>query len=215
MKRLRTWLDNKVELRDDRGSAILFVWDAEIDDDIDGDDDNAMDERFRSAADSGQRWFNTGYHVAKAERSESTRASPTDEEPESVFRLRNVWTKQFWLGVGGAALFVAWLGLVVSVIFRVGNWVLKPFGLSRWISGPLGAALILMALIAFGWLAEFVPWSKRQREYSASRQRVERLRLGHCGTCGFTLDGVDVAPDKCRTCPECGAAWNLDGWAAS
>jgi len=32
-------------------------------------------------------------------------------------------------------------------------------------------------------------------------------RAGYCGSCGYGLDGAQVADDGCILCPECGAAW--------
>ncbi len=30
-----------------------------------------------------------------------------------------------------------------------------------------------------------------------------------CGACGYSLTGLNNAPDGCRVCPECGAAWRV------
>jgi len=32
-------------------------------------------------------------------------------------------------------------------------------------------------------------------------------RAGECPSCGYRLDRLEIAPDGCSTCPECGSAW--------
>jgi hypothetical protein len=35
------------------------------------------------------------------------------------------------------------------------------------------------------------------------------LQHGYCPSCGYCLSEVPAQPDRCRLCPECGAAWYL------
>jgi Zn-finger nucleic acid-binding protein len=41
----------------------------------------------------------------------------------------------------------------------------------------------------------------------------DRLLAGCCGACGYHLLGTPASADELTPCPECGAAWNLAGYA--
>jgi hypothetical protein len=45
------------------------------------------------------------------------------------------------------------------------------------------------------------------------RKRATRecVRIGLCPACGYSIDALVVADDRCRVCPECGAAWSVPG----
>ncbi|MBS0195968.1 MAG: hypothetical protein JSR77_04345 [Planctomycetes bacterium] len=68
--------------------------------------------------------------------------------------------------------------------------------------------------VFIGALAVFWPftfgraWDSRSRTLHAAR----RLVAGLCAACEYNIAQVPAAPDGCRACPECGAAWKLDEW---
>lgn len=41
----------------------------------------------------------------------------------------------------------------------------------------------------------------------AMRTAAQRLVPLRCAVCGYALEGLNIEPDGCRVCPECGAAW--------
>ncbi|MFI4898504.1 MAG: hypothetical protein ACIARR_11840 [Phycisphaerales bacterium JB059] len=81
---------------------------------------------------------------------------------------------------------------IVPVLLRHGNayWAI-PIGLVVGILGPVVMMLVLRRLM----LPRLV------RAYVAE---------GFCGSCGFTIRGLEPEEDGCRVCPECGCAWRGD-----
>ncbi len=81
---------------------------------------------------------------------------------------------------------------IVPVLLRHANayWAI-PIGLVVGILGPLAMMFVLRRLM----LPRLV------RAYVAD---------GFCGSCGFTIRGLEPEADGCRVCPECGCAWRLE-----
>lgn len=53
-------------------------------------------------------------------------------------------------------------------------------------------------------IAGITMWGARRM----NRQLIDgAIKLGHCPSCGYALDGLPIDPDGCSTCPECGAGW--------
>lgn len=107
--------------------------------------------------------------------------------------LAVVSTLPCWL-VGGA--------LLVASGFSVAGPPAR--GLSPellWVGVVMGAVACLIGLAVF-WSNRFGPPLKLVPVFRAA---------GVCASCGQDLAGVAAASDGCRACPECGAAWRLEG----
>jgi hypothetical protein len=64
--------------------------------------------------------------------------------------------------------------------------------------------MIFSIVVAMVFWYVFLGWIRRGRFV-----RIAEIYLsqGHCASCGYKLDGLDIEPDGCVVCPECNAAW--------
>ncbi len=74
-------------------------------------------------------------------------------------------------------------------------------------------AVVCWAVFIVG-LAVFWPFTCGRGWHSRSGllPPARRLVAGLCAACEYNIGEVPAAPDGCRACPECGAAWKLDEW---
>ncbi len=72
-----------------------------------------------------------------------------------------------------------------------------PVEVRLWLLGPF----VLLFLLWLRWT------------FGLATTRGFRL-LGHCAVCDYPLDGLVAEADGCTVCPECGAAWRVEGTAA-
>ncbi|HEX8876644.1 MAG TPA: hypothetical protein VF777_07840 [Phycisphaerales bacterium] len=79
--------------------------------------------------------------------------------------------------------------------------------------GPFAAFLILftpvasiLILVAVNSLTSLSVLAGEAREALRSRW----IEASRCPACSYPLEGVPVESDRCRVCPECGAAWKID-----
>jgi hypothetical protein len=67
---------------------------------------------------------------------------------------------------------------------------------------------VLGALIGIGFVAAIMIGWSLTRGRTRVREAVARCtRWGICAACGYPLGSAKVERDRCRLCPECGAAW--------
>ncbi len=96
----------------------------------------------------------------------------------------------------------ATIGLVVLA------WAV-PFGIHVWlpIDLPTAAGWALGLL----WLALGVVVVQVVRVVLLKWYNPALLVIGHCPSCGYDLTELPREDDGCVVCPECGAAWAVDG----
>jgi hypothetical protein len=98
---------------------------------------------------------------------------------------------------GLSALLVAlWMMVLMVVLSLVGGsaspWIIFLVG-----AGVPGSVGLLI-------------WA-RQADRLAPITRLTLVSSGRCAQCGYNLIHVNPEGDGCTVCPECGAAWRLDG----
>lgn len=67
-----------------------------------------------------------------------------------------------------------------------------------------GGVIALLATLWMFWRER----SRRRANLAAYHARLFVMR-SLCGSCGYSLQGLNSAHDGCRVCPECGAAWRV------
>ncbi len=99
----------------------------------------------------------------------------------------------------------AQVGLMIALV----AWLLwdSPRGGTWWrISVGLIIAVVIPLLSARNWRAD-------QLGKNRGLLRRALIRRRWCPACVYRLEGIEVEPDGCVTCPECGAGWRLEGSA--
>ncbi len=209
MKPLRTWLDNKVELRDDRGNLIAF------------DDETKYEKQFdRMVPIPPHARENVLKYGVKLQR-EAMKDGPDEGRMQRGWDAKGDFnatvdqhrTTKF--GWGRWLVFVLIMILTIRTTTQLGQWLLRPFGLSPILAGILGSACVLIAYAAIAWLITFTPIGVKSRRHDAQATCFKRLLMGLCGACEFDLDGVTEQADGCKVCSECGAAWKMADWKLS
>lgn len=209
MKQTRTWLDNKVELRDDRGRA------------VDYDEETKYGEMFeRMVPIPPNKRADVIKYGKKIQR------DLAESGPDEGRALRGHDEKhRFELAVGHSRFrMMSWAGVVLCVFglivhgqnfARMGSWLLRPLGLPPAVSAVLGIICVLIAILLFGWIIKFTSFGLKSREDEAHATCFKRLLLGLCGGCEFDLSNLPEAADGCKVCSECGAAWKVSEWKTS
>lgn len=85
-----------------------------------------------------------------------------------------------------------------------------------WVAGVFPWGMMILAFLLFGVVWALILW-KRRCGFLEFRPRLiisAMLRQSLCPACGYSLRLVPVSLDACRVCPECGAAWKIEGEAA-
>jgi hypothetical protein len=121
--------------------------------------------------------------------------------------------RQAWHELGRIA--ARWTVLQSIALFAVGFWLQEP--LRRLLQGPdydgagLGFMLRLFVLLLVLAVLAVLPTILTRRLFFRRRGRRLMLRERRCVACDYDLRGLPPEPDGCTICPECGAAWRLEG----
>jgi len=98
-------------------------------------------------------------------------------------------------------LFPALLLVMGVAIIGVLASTFGPFVIFLTVLGPVAASIILVVVT----LALAIGAGLRAQVRVVRRSM---LAAGRCPSCGYGLDGLEVEPDGCVVCPECGGAWD-------
>ena len=116
-------------------------------------------------------------------------------------RSRGFAHKRRWQRASRATL-KQWVSLLMSIVV---------IGFALWLASlaALHGREGLAAWIALGTFIGMILLFSLNERWITARRIAGLLKIGHCGCCLYSLEGLLPAKDGCRVCPECGAAWRL------
>lgn len=150
----------------------------------------------------------------------STSDSQTQQKKHSVSTWMTTWdgpsqhdVRLFALMVGPLVLGYAAVVLLGRAAHWAAVWLLPQYfgagkltGSDLWIRIALSIGLYL-GLAVIAWIAMHACYHRLLIPELARAA----LRRGKCASCSYPLADLQPATDGCTVCPECGAAWKLNG----
>ena len=116
----------------------------------------------------------------------------SDLSPDLLARLRRI-------GLGYNAMLTLTAGCVACAGFAIAGWAGVPEPWAHAIVWPSALVVVFVVLVR---------WPPKR-----TILRTAALLLDHhrCAACGYSLAGAVPEQDGCCVCPECGAAWRVEG----